>query len=98
MTLNVALLADGGTGVVTTIVATPVFAPWGTAVVITVLLETVNATGLLLNVTLVVPVKPLPLMVSGVPTPPVVRLPRVVTTLVMLGAVTTVKFVCVVAE
>lgn len=77
-------------GVVTEI--GPLFAPLGTVAVICVAELTINAALLLPNMTLVVPVKLVPLIVTCVPTGPLGGLK-----LLIVGAATTVKFVLLTA-
>src|SRR6185312_3629722 len=72
VTVNDAVLAPVPAGVVTAI--GPVVAPVGTVAVIWVAELTVNVAALPLKVTAVAPVKPLPVMVTDVPTGPEVGL------------------------
>src|SRR5438552_14634809 len=65
----------------------PVVAPDGTVAVICVSPLTVNVAALVLNVTAVAPVKPVPLMTTVVPTGPLVGLKLVTETLVNASSV-----------
>src|SRR5213595_831347 len=76
-------------GVVTLIA--PVVAPLGTAVVICVSVATVKVAAVPLNVTLLAPVKPEPLIVTLVPTGPLVGAKELIT-----GGATTVKLLALV--
>jgi hypothetical protein len=85
-TVKVPLLVSVPPGVVTLIV--PVVAPVGTVVVILVEPFTVKVAAVPWNFTEVAPVKPVPLMVTLVPTAPLVGVKEVI-----VGGVVTVKLV-----